>query len=175
MKEAKFVFDKGLAYRDVRKSDVQLLFEVIYSNPYITMPNAYMPHEKLIETKLHLRKVRLRTRFKDYVYKLVFDGQTFVGVICLRRMSPVSAEVSYNVNQEYWNRGYGTSMLNTALMFAEELGYNFVCARIMYNNKGSLRICEKNGFKFDRVDGEYLAVKKIEGGSRYGVRSDDCI
>lgn len=175
MKDKKFIFDKGLAYREVRNSDAQLLFDSIYNNPNITMPNAYMPHERLMETKLYLRKVRLKTKFKDFVYMLVFDGQRFVGVICLRRMSPVSVEVSYNVKQEYWNQGYGTSMLNTATMFAEQLGYDFICAQIMYNNKGSLRICEKNGFKFDRVDGKYLAVKKIEGGASDGIYANACV
>lgn len=61
-------------------------------------------------------------------------------------------EVGYWVGREFWGRGIGTAALGQLLEIVDERPLE---AWIAPHNAGSKRVVLKNGFVFDRVDGDH--------------------
>lgn len=65
-------------------------------------------------------------------------------------------EVGYSVAREFWGSGVATTALGELLKLVDERPLE---AWIAPHNAGSMRVVEKNGFTFDRVDGDYQVYR----------------
>lgn len=81
-----------------------------------------------------------------------FEGDLLIGWAAI---SPTSSrpwyagvcEVSLYVRDGYHNRGVGSAVMAQAARLSEENGVWCLYAHIFATNKGSIRMCEKNGFR----------------------------
>lgn len=70
-------------------------------------------------------------------------------------------ELGYWVGYPYWNRGYMTSVMNASVNMLEKINdIDFVYAKIHKENKGSLRVVEKAGFKLEKLEGDIMTFRK---------------
>ena len=151
----------GFTFRDIELDDYLWLHEYIYSNPEITMWNSYMPHEKLIQSKCSVLRNYIKTKFTKMIYLIVYYDKIPVGTLCINEVFPGTATISYNVIKDYQNKGIGTNIVSTACELCENLCYNNIIAYILPNNKGSIRVCTKNGFYIKVLNWRYGAIKKL--------------
>ncbi len=61
-----------------------------------------------------------------------------------------SAEISYVINDKYWNKGYATEVCKSLISLAfDSLDLNRVEADVVDLNKASIRVLEKIGMKYE--------------------------
>lgn len=82
-------------------------------------------------------------------FKVLNSQNIFIGLACLDlNDTPAEAEIEYMLLPEYWNKGYGTSLVKTLLTNAAKVpSLNIVTAVTDKGNRASKRILIKNGFK----------------------------
>jgi RimJ/RimL family protein N-acetyltransferase len=71
-------------------------------------------------------------------------------------------EIGISIHPNYWNKGFGTRLLKTAVRKAKEEGFLRLEIETLASNKAMIRIAEKAGFKIEGVmkmrinkDGKY--------------------
>jgi RimJ/RimL family protein N-acetyltransferase len=70
-------------------------------------------------------------------------------------------ELGYWIGYPYWNRGYMTSVINASVSMLEKINdVDFVYAKIHKENKSSLRVVEKAGFKLEKLEGDIMTFRK---------------
>ena len=101
---------------------------------------------------------------EEYNLAIIINGN-FVGGIGLHKInySNNNAEVGYWIAESYWGKGYATNALKK---FLKEVIRKFKLVRLTAYvndyNKGSQRVLEKNGFKF-----ECTRKKSVRRGNKY--------
>lgn len=69
--------------------------------------------------------------------------------------------LGYWLGYPYWNRGYMTSVINASVSMLKKINdIDFVYARIHKENRGSLRVIEKAGFRLEKLEGDIMTFKK---------------
>lgn len=62
-------------------------------------------------------------------------------------------EIGYGICKRYSGNGYATELLNAMTEFiAKTFGINILYGRVMHGNTASVRVLEKNGYEFVRVE-----------------------
>lgn len=62
-------------------------------------------------------------------------------------------EIGYTICKKHSGKGYATELLNAMTEFiARTFGINILYGRVMYGNSASVRVLEKNGYKFVREE-----------------------
>ena len=75
------------------------------------------------------------------------DGETYIGMGALNRNEDGAFEIEYMLLPRFWNRGYGTALVETLLQMAEASGPNQTVEAITDpDNTYSKRILEHAGF-----------------------------
>jgi ribosomal-protein-alanine N-acetyltransferase len=70
------------------------------------------------------------------------------------------AEIGYLVSREYWRQGVGTEVLTTIISYAfKDIGLNRIEAQIYPDNRASISLVEKLGFKKEGVLREYEYIR----------------
>jgi RimJ/RimL family protein N-acetyltransferase len=88
-----------------------------------------------------------------------------IGIISLKNINLTTkvSHIGYWIDEEYWGMGFGTEAVCIVLSYAfSVIGLKKICAFVYPDNKGSIRVLEKNGFKiagqvneFHRISGSY--------------------
>ncbi|MCF4099002.1 GNAT family N-acetyltransferase [Maritalea mediterranea] len=81
---------------------------------------------------------------------LVFDGE--------------QADIGYRVGESHAGQGIATQMVQCALDWLKEEGFDVATAHALSSNPGSVRVLEKCGFGVNRVD--------QDGGAAFGFDGD---
>lgn len=98
-------------------------------------------------------------KFKDFstaelpeAYWVVREKETksFIGLVCItRHHDQKHFEVSYELSPHFWSKGYGTEVVQQAIVYAfDELGLDELYAETQKKNTNSVRILEKTGMQF---------------------------
>ena len=87
------------------------------------------------------------------------DGETYIGMGALNRNEEGAFEIEYMLLPEYWNRGYGTALVETLLRTAKASGLSRTVEAITdLDNTFSKRILQNAGFalvkRYTNDDGE---------------------
>lgn len=85
-----------------------------------------------------------------------------IGAIGLKNWSlqHSRAEVGYVLAREYWGKGYVTEALNAVLAFGfSEMELHRIEAKAVPENRGSTRVMEKAGMKFEGLLRDHQFVK----------------
>ncbi|HLM83672.1 MAG TPA: GNAT family N-acetyltransferase [Candidatus Bathyarchaeia archaeon] len=113
----------------------------------------------------------LKTKAGDYrqkepaeiVFAIEIDGEA-VGSIGLHKIvRGHKAELGYWLGKKYWGGGVMSDAVNKVVDFGfKKLNLRRIYAKVYSFNKGSMRVLEKNGFKF-----EGIAIKEAKKRNRF--------
>ena len=70
-------------------------------------------------------------------------------------------EIGYHINKKHWGKGYATEAANGCKEFGFNLGFNKLICIINPQNKQSIRVAEKIGFKFDKESFVFNKLHRI--------------
>lgn len=101
-------------------------------------------------------------RVGAHFFWLVDDEKDyFIGEVSIRHnlneiLERYGGHIGYGVRYSEWNKGFGTLMLELALIEAKKIGLSKILITCDDNNIGSARVMEKNGFVLcDRVENTF--------------------
>ena len=152
-----------LLLRKFKRADAHDVFAYA-SDPQVTL---YTPWE-------HHRDLKTTRQFLSTVLNAYRQGQPAPWGIVLRRTGKLigaiglknwalqhsRAEVGYVLSREYWGKGYVTEALNAVLAFGfSEMELHRIEAKAVPENRGSTRVMEKAGMKFEGQLRDYELVK----------------
>lgn len=92
---------------------------------------------------------------KDEMYILaIFDKNNqhigMIDIVTIRRGNFQWAECGYFIHNQYWRNGYAYEALRKTLYIADkELEFHRLEAHVNIDNKPSIKLLEKSGFKFE--------------------------
>lgn len=73
-------------------------------------------------------------------------------------------EVSYELNPDFWRKGYGTEVIQRAIQYAfEELNLDKIIAETQKKNIASIKVLENVGMKFEKEFERYHEIQVIYG------------
>ena len=120
-------------------------FEVRRLMSYGWMPAYWEDEERWYEGIVKERWKKIFLGIMENLSKKV------VGMISVRDINWRSGygEIGYWLCKEYWGKGYATEALSLMLKYCfEYLNLRKVFAKVFEPNKASIRVLEKNGFKY---------------------------
>ena len=98
------------------------------------------------------------------------ENDYFIGEITIRHnlneaLERYGGHIGYGIRRSEWNKGYGTRMLELALIEAKKIGLCEILITCDDDNTGSARVMEKNGFVFsDKIEnifnGETIVTRR---------------
>lgn len=136
--------------RPVTDDDVAIFF-VHQSDPDAAAMVAFTPRDEQAHTA-HWNKIRAIDT--GVMRTIEADGE--VAGNCVSWLQDGRREVGYWIGKEYWGRGIATRALS---LFVEEIEERPLHAWVARHNAGSIRVLEKVGFVFERVDEEHLVYR----------------
>lgn len=92
-----------------------------------------------------------------------------IGIISLKNINLTTkvSHIGYWIGEQYWGMGFGTEAVSIVVGYAfSVIGLNKICAFVYPDNKGSIRVLEKNGFK---IAGQVNELHRISGSYRNSV------
>jgi RimJ/RimL family protein N-acetyltransferase len=101
--------------------------------------------------KESLKKLRAE---KDKIFLVGKLNDKVVGFVGVKRKSGGMrhvGEVGISVHPNYWNKGFGTRLLKTAVKKAMEKGFLRLELETLASNKAMIKIAEKAGFKIEGI------------------------
>ena len=82
------------------------------------------------------------------------DDMRFLGICGLLKQiidEKEEIEVGYRINDEFWNKGYGTEAAKGCIEYAKnKLRLSSIISLILPENKQSIRVAEKNGLGLEK-------------------------
>jgi len=104
-----------------------------------------------------------RKKQANIVFGIEIDGG-IVGAINMHRIVPGhKAEIGYWIGKEYWGRGLMSKVIKEVVSYGfRELKLKRITAKVFPFNKASMRVLEKNHFKF-----EGILKKEEKKGNKY--------
>lgn len=165
------VIDLGdFILREQTNDDVPAFFEY-YSDPEVNKYIVSSIPRNLEEAKTELRYWINVYNYNDGIYFAIArksDNKMIgsVGISGVNRHHN-RIEASYDLAKEYWNKGIMSKALRALVEHAfKNMGFNRIEAYALPDNKGSWRVLEKAGFKFEGNlrqhryhRGEYLDIR----------------
>lgn len=91
---------------------------------------------------------RFANKAENRVYAIADRSGTFMGVVGLKLETGTPPELGYWLGEPHWGRGYASEAVAALLDAVREAGVATVKARALADNKGSIRVLEKAGFRF---------------------------
>ena len=59
-------------------------------------------------------------------------------------------EIGYRFLESFWNKGYGTELVEGLIQFSRKLGLKNLIAEVIIENKGSYKILKNAGFRIEK-------------------------
>jgi len=160
----KIIVTKAFTLRPIRQGDgpalTRLINDKTIARNLLTVPYPYTNKD----TQEWLAKVRGNRRKKAPTwinFAIEIDGD-FAGDISISKITEFKAEIGYWLGRPYWGKGIMTSVVKEISKFAfQEIGLTRLYAYVFTYNKGSRRVLEKAGFKY-----EGLLKKNVRKGEK---------
>jgi len=147
------IITKNLLIREIIPSDINVLLSVYSKEENMKYISNGKYDWTIEELKGKYEKVNTDGYPQGYgIFAVVADGE-IIGEAGLFNSfgNKKILELGYILNNNYWNRGYGTEICSGLLDYGfNALGVDKIIARMYPENIGSIRICEK--LKFRKVD-----------------------
>ena len=109
-----------------------------------------------IESEQFYEKIQNRYKSDGYCYWAIIrkNDKKFIGICGILNQTideQTEAEIGYRLLDSFWGRGYGTEAAKGCVEYAKEkLKKESVISLIRSKNLASIRVAEKNGFKFEK-------------------------
>lgn len=129
----------------------------------------FLPHKTLSDTEEYLNKLITRSELDNGHYWFIkkMEGNKIIGTFGVHDIDwrKKIGEVSYGISPEFTRTGLFSEALNQVLHYLfEELDFHRVCATTRFDNIGSIKGLQKQGFEVEgRLQDFYLS----HDGERY--------
>jgi len=116
----------------------------------------YEPFKKYSESKKYLEKLILKSKRNDCQFWFIQlkSNMKVIGTIGFFDLNThrKSLEIGYGLSPNYWGNGYFSESLKFLIDFAfSDLKINRISAKTFANNKDSVAVLEKSGFKSEGI------------------------
>lgn len=158
------------------KKDAKDLFEYART-PNVGPAAGWKPHESVAESKARIKKLFIPNR----TWKITMKGEDkAIGSIGFepdpRRPEIRAKELGYSLSEDYWGLGIMTEAAREVVRYAfEEEELQVLSIETAPDNKRSLRVIEKLGFKYEgRLRDAYRTFDgKIRDTMVFSITKDD--
>lgn len=140
-----------LLLREMILSDKEELAMILCDNDtmkYYPSPFSLQKVEKWIQWNIdNYKKYRhgLWTVIRKDDHKFLGD----CGITMQEIEGVMLPEIGYHIHKSFWGKGYATEAAEACINYAfETLNYSVLVSYTKFDNKASIRVAEKNGFKF---------------------------
>jgi RimJ/RimL family protein N-acetyltransferase len=146
---------KKFTLRPFRMDDVQSVQKHVNDKAIIrNLSNLPFPY-KLKDAKDWLKRKAKQYRQKDpdeIVFAIEINGEAVGSIGIHKIVRGHKAEIGYWLGRAYWGGGIMTDAVNEVVKYGfKNLKLRRVNGIVYSFNKGSMRVLEKNGFKFEGV------------------------
>lgn len=155
---------KRLIFKKVEIEDVNKLFK-IFSNDELTKYFVSGADTHISQTEKRVKNIIShwnKYRFGDFI---ILDKSTkeMIGFGGLHyKTEEGNVNISYIIDTSHWKKGYGTEACQELLKYGfEYLKLNKIAGEIDPNNRASIKLIEKCGFKYNRVF-KYKEIERLE-------------
>ena len=146
------IHSKKFILRPFKKGDESSLIENI-NNRKIAKNTSAIPYpyrlkdaRSWIKSNLKLNKKKKKSEIN---FAIDISGMV-VGGIGFRKIESHKAEIGYWLGEKYWGQGIMTTAVKLVTKYAfQELRLKRVYAHVLPFNKGSVRVLEKAGYKYE--------------------------
>src|SRR4030042_3696784 len=158
--------NKRFILRKFRMSDAESI--VKHANDKLVARNMErLPHPYTMkDAKIWLRKTlgQYKTKkLEGFVFAIEIDGEAVGSIGFHKIVHGHKAEMGYLLGRKYWGRGLMTETVKYASQYAlKTFKLRRLQAHTFPRNKASMRVLEKNGFKFEGV-----LKKDVKKGKRF--------
>lgn len=167
-----------LILRNIEIDDAYDMYE--YSSiPDVSQYLMWYPHINLAATEGYiefLQKRYLRGLYADWGVVLKDSGK-MIGTCGYAAVEPSTGifEIGYVLSPLYRHCGYMTEAVNAVLDLSfNKLGFSKAILRIIDENKPSISLAERVGFKLDRIFNAEMVIKeKIRNIAHYSLSFED--
>ncbi len=83
----------------------------------------------------------------EHAYAITTHQNELIGVIGWHLAHQEGPELGYWLGQPHWGKGYATEAATALVRAARDTGHKKLLARTVADNKGSLRVLNKSGFR----------------------------
>lgn len=141
-----------LKLRAVRLSDAEDVFAYALNPNVLRYTTGITPHV-LAETKNFVKSLVEKPKGAFALAICLKNSPRVIGLIEFGIEDSTNGEIDYALAEEYWSQGYMTEAVRAVLDwgFQTHLDLQIVSASAMPVNKGSIRVMEKCGMKFDKL------------------------
>lgn len=148
------IFSDRLVLRPFGGEDANAAFRLWFSQPDVAKYMFWETHSDISETQTWILD-ELDSINDDDWYRFAVesnDDHRLMGTVLLYYEKELSSwEIVYFFGCEYWNNGFTTEAIQVLISFAKEkLRLERIVARVALENKASVRVLEKLGFKKDK-------------------------
>ena len=138
--------------RDLEPDDAEAVHSFC-SDPVVTQWSVWGPNTRA-DTQAFLREVmaeKAAAQRSRFTFAVMVGGQvTGTAGVWVTSSANRNGELGYTMHRNAWGKGLGTEVAGLLLEFAfGPLGLDRVEATCHPENTGSVRVLEKNGFKFE--------------------------
>lgn len=126
--------------RDVIASDIPHFF-VHQLDKEANYQAAFTAKNPSDEVAFKAHWARIMQNEKNLKQTIVFQGETVGSLLCFEMFGQQS--IAYWIDKQYWGKGIATQALH---LFLQQVSIRPLYARVAYDNVGSRRVLEKNGF-----------------------------
>lgn len=145
---------KTCTVRSFRKGDEKLLFANLNDEDVVRYLSTLSYPPKVINTK---RFVHKNAEARDSVHKgglhfAIQVGDDVAGSIGFKNIDNHKAEIGYWLGKKYWGKGIMTESVGLVTEFGfKRLNLKRIYAAIFSQNKPSMKVLEKNGYKIEGI------------------------
>ncbi len=167
-----------LTLRDIRMDDLLEYYERLYGDGDVCRYMLFDPHQDISESMASIEKTLARYEAGNcYRWGIALrEDDSLIGVIELLRFDETANTCSfaYMLGCDYWNRGYATEALSTAVRFAfEKLEIDRIIVDHMTPNAASGAVMRKVGMTHIGTEaGKYEKHGLIFDAELYEIRNN---
>lgn len=145
-----------LELRNTSEDDLDILFEIQKDEQAVYL--AAFTNKDPSNKELYLEKWRKLLKDKTIHSQTIFLHDEIVGSVC-KYLIKNEPELTYGIKRSYWGQGLATEAVRLFLTIEKSRPLN---ARAAFDNIGSLRVLEKNGFNRIGTDIGYANARQKE-------------
>ena len=147
---------KSITLRDVMDTDIDIFFnqQLDEEANFMAAFTAENPADEFA-FKDHIKKVQLDQNV--CMKTIVFGGRVAGHIASFERLN--LPEVSYWLGKEFWGKGIATTALEE---FLGQISIRPMYARVATDNRASIRVLEKCGFKIYETNKDYANARGKE-------------
>lgn len=137
-----------LVFRELKLDDAEALFDM-YSDA-VAMKYRANPPLTTLEEAIQMVNNSKKSEGSSASFRLGIinkESNILMGTLLLVPLGSKGYKVGFSFGKPYWNKGYGFEVLKAVIAYLRQRNVTLVKAIIHLENKASIKIVERMGFK----------------------------